>query len=115
MKGENVLVNWTEDTRDGVRIIRPTTAPAGVMLAFSGRGHAPESEPTPTAFLARRLARAVGLAEAPIHWAKQVHGNTATTIRDAGPAAAAINVGEGDALGPDHAGPPRVVQTADAC
>ena len=106
-------VTWIEEERDGVRIIRPTTTPAGVTLAFSGRGHAPEGEPTPTAFLARRLARAVGLAEAPIHWAKQVHGNTATTVRDAGPAAAAINAGECDALGTDRPGAALVVQTAD--
>ena len=106
-------VDWIEDTWDGVRVFKPGNVPTGVTVAFSGRGHAPEDEPTPTAFLARRLARAVGLAQAPIHWAKQVHGNAATTVRQATSAAESRNVGECDALATDLDGTALVVQTAD--
>ncbi len=52
-------------------------APKGVVVAFSGRGHAPEGEATPTPFLARRLSGALGLDGLSIHWARQVHGDAA--------------------------------------
>jgi purine-nucleoside/S-methyl-5'-thioadenosine phosphorylase / adenosine deaminase len=104
---------WTEDVRDGVRVIRPAESPDGVTIAFSGRGHAPDGEAAPTAYLARRLARAVGLAPAPIHWARQVHGNGAATVREPAAAEEARNVGECDALATDRAGVALVVQTAD--
>jgi purine-nucleoside/S-methyl-5'-thioadenosine phosphorylase / adenosine deaminase len=109
----NGVVAWMEDDSGGVRIFRPTKVPDGVTIAFSGRGRAPENESTPTAFLARRFAKAVGLAEAPIHWAKQVHGNAATTVREPGSAAESVNVGECDALATDRPGVALVVQTAD--
>src|ERR1700730_15923624 len=92
----NGIVAWMEHDSYGIRIFRPTEVPEGVTIAFSGRGRAPENETTPTAFLARRFAKAVGLVEAPIHWAKQVHGNAATTVREPGSAAASVNVGEGE-------------------
>ena len=104
---------WREDVVDGVRIIRPAESPHGATIAFSGRGHAPEEEPTPTAFLARRLAGAVGLGPTAIHWAKQVHGNVATTVGEVGPEAEAVNVGECDALVTKREGVALVVQTAD--
>jgi polyphenol oxidase len=117
-------VTWNEEERDGLLVIRPASAPDGVTVAFSGRGRAPEGEPTPTAYLARRLARTLGtaLAEMPIHWAKQVHGNAAATVRDPAAAEEARNVGERvdalclgeyDALATDRAGAALVVQTAD--
>jgi YfiH family protein len=106
-------MSWIEEQRDGVLAIRPAQTPAGVTIAFSGRGRAPAEEPAPTAYLARRLARAVGLAEAPIHWAKQVHGNASATVREPAAAAEARNVGECDALATDRAGAALVVQTAD--
>jgi YfiH family protein len=106
-------VSWIEETRDGLLVIRPAAPPHGVTVAFSGRGHAPANESTPTAFLARRLARAVGLAESPIHWAKQVHGNAAATVSDCAPASEARNVGECDALATDRPDVALVVQTAD--
>jgi YfiH family protein len=106
-------VPWTEETRDGLLVIRPAATPEGVTVAFSGRGHAPPGEPTPTPYLARRLARAVDLAETPIHWAKQVHGNAAATVSEPAGAAEARNVGECDALATDRAGAALVVQTAD--
>ena len=75
-------VDWIEETREGVVAIRPANVPEGLVVAFSGRGHAPEGEATPTAFLARRLSRAIGLDGAPIHWAHQVHGKNAATVRE---------------------------------
>jgi polyphenol oxidase len=106
-------VTWIEDTRDGVRVFIPAGVPPGVTVAFSERGHAPEGEPMPTVFLARRLAKAVGIAEASIHWAKQVHGNAATTVREPGRAAESVHVGEFDVLATDLSGLALVVQTAD--
>ncbi len=48
----------------------------------------------------------------PIHWARQVHGDTAVTIRD--PARTGeTSAGECDALVTDRAGTALVVQTAD--
>jgi YfiH family protein len=105
-------VNWIDETRGGVRVIRPDNAPAGTVVAFSGRGHAPEGEATPTPFLARRLADTLGLEGAPIHWARQVHGVNAATIRDAAPATEAC-VGECDALATDRRSTALAVQTAD--
>ncbi|MEP6993630.1 MAG: peptidoglycan editing factor PgeF [Acidobacteriota bacterium] len=104
---------WTQEERDGIRIIRPSEPPDGVTVAFSGRGHAPEGVATPTAWLARRLARAVEIGELPIHWAKQVHGNAAATVREAASAAESRNVGECDALATERTGVALVVQTAD--
>ena len=106
-------MSWTEETRDGVLVIRPAATPERITVAFSGRGKAPPDEPAPTAYLARRLARALGLAETPIHWAKQVHGNTAAMVSEPAGAAEARNVGECDALATDCADAALVVQTAD--
>src|SRR5262249_20800363 len=106
-------VTWKEEERGGLLVIRPAAPPDGVTVVFSGRGRAPEDEPTPTAYLARRLARAVGLAATPIHWAKQVHGTGAATVREPAAPQEARNVGECDALATDHAGAALVVQTAD--
>lgn len=106
-------MSWIEEEREGVRVFHPADPPDGVTLAFSGRGRAPDGESTPTAFLARRLAGAVGLAAAPIHWATQVHGNAAAAIREPGASGEARNVGECDALATDRSGLALVVQTAD--
>src|SRR5438874_2196756 len=32
--------DWLEETKDGVMVFRPVGAPAGVLVAFSGRGAA---------------------------------------------------------------------------
>jgi hypothetical protein len=106
-------MSWTEEERDGLLVIRPSNAPAGVTVAFSGRGRAPAEEPAPTAHLARRLANAVGLDAAPISWARQVHGVNAATLRESRPAASAFCAGEYDALATDQPGAALVVQTAD--
>jgi YfiH family protein len=105
-------MNWLDEMRGGVRVIAPDDAPEGTVVAFSGRGHAPEGEATPTPFLARRLTDALGLDGTPIHWARQVHGVAAATIREAalGPAPCA---GECDVLVTDRVGTALVVQTAD--
>ncbi len=92
--------------------IRPPNAPEGVIVAFSGRGGAPADETTPTAYLARRFSRAIGLDGTPIHWAHQVHGNDAATVRET-VRGGEPNVGRCDAIAtalPDTA---LVVQTAD--
>jgi polyphenol oxidase len=109
----NARVDWTDETREGIRIFAPASAPPGFVIAFSGRGQAPEAEAAPTPFLARRLSTALGRAALPIHWAKQVHGTAASTIRDAAPAGSADNVGECDALATDRAGVALAIQTAD--
>jgi YfiH family protein len=105
-------VTWIDEERAGIRIFRPADAPPRTVVAFSGRGHAPADEATPTAFLARRFSDALGLDGTPIHWAKQVHGVAAAAIR--GPATPGEhNAGECDALATDRPGVALVVQTAD--
>jgi YfiH family protein len=105
-------MDWTEETRDGIRVHRPAGVPAGTLLAFSGRERAPEDEASPTPFLARRLSRALGL-DAPIHWAKQVHGVAAHTVRNPAAPGEAVFVGECDALVTDRPGVALAIQTAD--
>jgi purine-nucleoside/S-methyl-5'-thioadenosine phosphorylase / adenosine deaminase len=107
----NAFMLWTEDVRDGVTVIRPSHVPAGLVVAFSGRGHAPDREETPTAWLSRRFSRALGLDGMPIHWAHQVHGIDAVTVKEAG--AGEPNVGRCDALATALPGAALVVQTAD--
>ena len=109
----NALMPWIDETTAGVRVMRPVETPAGLVVAFSGRGHAPEGEPTPTPFLARRLVDALALDGTRIHWARQVHGVAALTVRTDGRAPREICAGEGDALATDRAGEALVVQTAD--
>jgi YfiH family protein len=106
-------VLWLDEMMDGLRVMQPTESPAGVVVAFSGRGHAPVGEPTPTPYLARRLARAIGLDRTPIRWARQVHGVAAANPRDPIPAGDASCAGECDALVSDRSGEALVVQTAD--
>jgi copper oxidase (laccase) domain-containing protein len=74
---------------------------------------APKSEATPTPFLARRLADAIGLEAIPIHWAKQVHGTESATVTAPAPGGHAENVGECDAIVTALPGTAVVVQSAD--
>ena len=104
-------MHWIEEVRDGVTVFRPSETPDGLVVAFSGRGHAPEGEATPTAFLSRRFSRALGLDGTPIHWAYQVHGNDAATVRAAG--TGETNVGSCDAIVTALPGAAVVVQSAD--
>jgi len=103
---------WLEEQRDGITVFRPADAPDGMTIAFSARGHAPEGEPAPTPFLARRFAKALGLDGTPIHWAKQVHG-AATATPGAAPRGSTPLAGECDALATSERGVAVVVQTAD--
>ena len=106
-------MTWLDDTTHGVRVMRPATLPPGLVVAFSGRGHAPEGEPTPTPYLARRLANALSLDGTRIHWARQVHGVATVTVRADPEAAKEPCAGECDALATDRVGEALVVQTAD--
>src|SRR5437763_4997860 len=101
---------WLEEQREGVEVFRPDDAPGGVTIAFSGRGHAPEGQAGPTAYLARRLARALGLDGTPVHWATQVHGAT-TVAPGVAQRGSALNAGECDAIVTAEPGAAVVVQT----
>ncbi len=106
-------MEWTDESRDGVRVLRPADTPLGHIVAFSGRGHAPDGEEKPTPFLARRLAKALGLDALPIRWAKQVHGVAASIVHGPLPPGQAVNVGECDAIATDRLGVALAIQTAD--
>ncbi|HEY1435551.1 MAG TPA: peptidoglycan editing factor PgeF [Thermoanaerobaculia bacterium] len=106
-------MNWNDETRAGVRVIRPDNAPGATTIAFSGRGQAPQGEARPTPYLARRLADALGLDGTPIHWARQVHGVAAHTVRDALDGKSDHCAGECDALATGRPGVALVVQSAD--
>ena len=104
---------WREELLGPTLVIRPVGAPPGLLVAFSGRGDAPAGERSATAFLARRLADALGLDGTPIVRATQVHGNRARTIDAAGPPGSATDAGECDALASAAPGVALAVQTAD--
>lgn len=106
-------MTWLDETREGLRVVRPVLVPEGVVVGFSGRSHAPEGEPTPTPHLARRLSDALSLEDTRIHWARQVHGTAAVTIRAPAGGAKEVCAGECDALATDEPGNALVVQTAD--
>jgi polyphenol oxidase len=106
-------VHWSDDVVDAVTVIRPSNAPEGVVAAFSGRGHAPEGEATPTPFLARRFSRALGLDGMPIQWARQVHGNDVVALREPIERGVARDAGHCDALVTPLTGTAVVVQSAD--
>ena len=105
-------MSWLDETSGGIRVIRPSETPEDTVVAFSGRGHAPDGEAAPTPYLARRLSVALGHADLPIHWAKQVHGAAAATVRNPASGGAA-NVGECDALATDRPRVALAIQTAD--
>jgi YfiH family protein len=92
---------------------RPTRTPSGLLVAFSGRGAAPETEPSPTSFLARRFADALGKPELPLVRATQVHGVSAVRIRQSPSPGAVTDAGSCDVLATDCPGVGLVVQTAD--
>jgi YfiH family protein len=105
--------DWLEETKDGMTAFRPMDAPAGVLVAFSGRGAAPEGEPSPTGFLGRRFAAALGLPRIPLVRATQVHGDRAVAIRDTPAEREVQDAGECDALATQLPGVGLIVQTAD--
>jgi YfiH family protein len=104
---------WIERTVDEIAVFGPPNLPPGLTVAFSGRGVAPEGEESPTAFLARRFARAIGLSEIPIVRATQVHGNSAFVVREAPAAGEVRDAGPCDILATSLPDVALVVQTAD--
>lgn len=84
-----------------------------MVIAVSERGLAPEGASSPTAFLARRLAQALGLAEIPIVRATQVHGTAALRVTEAPAAGTVFDAGSRDILVTDLPHVALVVQTAD--
>jgi YfiH family protein len=105
--------DWREEAVGGVVTFRPNVAPEGLLVAFSGRGVAPEGEPSPTRHLAMRLARALALDGTPIVRATQVHGNRAVVVRRAPPRGDTADAGECDVLATALPGVALAVQTAD--
>ncbi len=104
---------WLEEIRDGITVFRPQPAPAGLLVAFSGRGIAPETEPSPTSFLAARFAGAIGLNRLPLVRATQVHGCAVSIVENLPEDGEARDAGECDALATRLAGTALVVQSAD--
>ncbi len=107
------MTDWLERTVEGITVFEPFRTPPGLTVAFSGRGVAPEGEASPTAFLARRLADALGMSRAPIARATQVHGNTVTVIRESPGRGEVRDAGQCDVLVTEISGVALVVQTAD--
>ncbi len=105
--------DWLEETKDGITVFRPSRVPTGVLVTFSGRGAAPESEASPTGFLGRRFAAALGIPGIPLVRARQVHGNRAVAIRETPAERDVHDVGQCDALATDLTGVGLIVQTAD--
>ena len=105
--------DWVEETKDGVPLFRPVGTSAGLLVAFSGRGASPESEASPTSFLGRRFAAALGMDGIPLVRATQAHGNRAVEIREKPAESEVRDAGECDALATDLTGVGLIVQTAD--
>jgi YfiH family protein len=82
-------------------------------VAFSGRGVAPADEPSPTSYLARKFAAALGLEHLPVVRATQVHGAQVETVRQVPRAGTVRDAGERDILVTDLARVALVVQVAD--
>ena len=104
---------WIEERRTGTLLFRPSPLPPGIVIAVSGRDATSESDPSPTATLARRLARTLGLTEIPIVRATQVHGTAARRVREAPVAETVLDAGSCDILVTTLPGVALVVQTAD--
>jgi YfiH family protein len=104
---------WIEEQRAETILFRPASLPPGLVIAVSARGATPEGDPSPTATLARSLARALGLGDIPIVRATQVHGTAARRVREAPPAGTVHDAGACDILVTTLPGVALVVQTAD--
>ena len=104
---------WTETQLLDGWIFRPATRPPGVLVGFSGRGVAPPGAASPTEVLARRFAAALEAESLAIVRATQVHGRTATLVREAPPDGRTRDAGECDVLATALTGVALVVQSAD--
>ena len=104
---------WVEEFLGSKRVFRPDPKPEGLVVAFSGRGVAPTEEPSPTSYLARKFAAALGVEHLPIVRATQVHGTQAETVRKIPRPGTVGDAGERDILVTDLSRVALVVQTAD--
>ena len=105
--------DWIEDHRAETLLFRPSPLPPGLVIAVSARGATPAGDPAPTATLARRLARALGLPDIPIVRATQVHGTAAVHVRESPAPGTVVDAGPCDILATTLPGIALVVQTAD--
>ncbi len=94
-------------------VFAPVDVPDGVLIAVSERGAAPAGTPSPTEFLARRFAVALGVPDVPIVRATQVHGREVIAVRERPARGETVLAGSGDALVTRLSGVALVVQTAD--
>jgi polyphenol oxidase len=104
---------WTETQLLDGWIFRPAIRPPDVLIGFSGRGVAPPGFASPTELLARRFATALEAESLAIVRATQVHGRTATLVREAPLDGRTRDAGECDVLATALTGVALVVQTAD--
>lgn len=104
---------WTEKRRDGAWSFEPDPPPPDLLVAYSGRGAAPEGTASPTAFLARSFATALGHRDLPIARASQVHGARAVIVAEAPPRGDVRDAGECDILATSLLGVALAVQAAD--
>jgi YfiH family protein len=105
--------SWLEEQTSGGWIFRPSDPPPGLVVRISGRGTAPQEERSPTAYLARRFARALAMDGIPIVRATQVHGTRAVIVREAPGRDEVLDAGECDILATNLSSVALVVQTAD--
>jgi len=105
--------DWSEEQRAETILFRPPSLPPGLVVAVSARAATPKGDPSPTATLARSLARALGLGDIPIVRATQVHGTAARRVVEAPPAVSVLDAGSCDILATTLPGVALVVQTAD--
>lgn len=106
--------DWIREDLGGQTALVPREAPGGgVLVAFSSRGHAPEGEPSPTAWLARAFAGALERPAMPIVRATQVHGRHAVLVAQPPPSGEVLDAGEADVLATALPSVALVVQTAD--
>ena len=108
-----VVRDWIEEELEGSTAHRPAGLRPDLLVAFSGRGVAPETVPSPTEHLARRFAKALSLPDLPIVRATQVHGITASLVRESPPEGSVRDAGNCDILATELEGVALVVQTAD--
>jgi YfiH family protein len=104
---------WREIRRGGLLVFEPFSPPSGVLVAFSSRGIAPAGMSSPTEYLARRFADALGLDGTPVFRATQVHGRKASIQREAPEEGSVRDAGECDILATPLPDVALAVQTAD--
>lgn len=105
--------DWIEtDGPDGA-LFAPAGRTVGVLVIFAGRSTAPPDAPSPTAFLARRLAHSAGEPDLPIVRSTQVHGRGVAIVRQPPRPGECVDAGENDVLATALSGVALVVQTAD--